>query len=271
MTETRTIPRLPAPLPDDAHKGLAGRLLCLCGSVGLPGAATLTVRAAHRSGAGLVTLVVFQPEVVACVAPASPETVYLDVSRSQDLYAGRIPREIAEHHHDVRVVGPGLSRSGRTRELVRRLVESGFEGPTLLDADALTVLAGAPELLNQARGPVVLTPHPGEARSLLERDIPSDPEGRAEAALELARCSGSIVVLKGKGSIVTDGQRLYRCERGNPGMGQRRDRRRAGGDRRSDRLRFGARLRPLRCHGGGGGGPRTGWRSGSRYLGAAGR
>ena len=135
-------PTLPPTLAPDAHKGQAGRILCLCGSPTMPGAASLVVRAAQRAGAGLVTLVVFHQEIIGHVAPLSPETMYLDVSRSQDLYAGRVPREITEHRHDVRVVGPGLSRSGRTRELVRRVVEGEFEGPTLFDADALAVLAG---------------------------------------------------------------------------------------------------------------------------------
>ena len=152
-------PTLPPPLDPAAHKGAAGRLLCLAGSVGMPGAGALVCEAALRGGAGLVTLGVFAQEVIQAVAPRVPEATYLDLSRTQDLYAGRLPREIDEHRHHVRLAGPGQSRSGRTRELVRRLVESDFEGPTVLDADGLNVLAGAPEVLLQARGTVVLTPH----------------------------------------------------------------------------------------------------------------
>ena len=147
-----------------------------------PGAAQLVVRAAQRGGAGLVTLAVMQTELFDRVAPFTPETIYLDVSRTKDLYAGRLPREIAGYHSHVRVVGPGLNASGRTRELVRRLVEDDFGGPLVLDADALNVLAGAPELLTLSESQVVLTPHPREAQKLLEREIPKEPEGRTNCA-----------------------------------------------------------------------------------------
>lgn len=197
---------------------MAGRVLCLAGSPDMPGAAQLTVRAAQRGGAGVVTLATFQRDMLDRIAPASPETTYLDVSRTKDLYAGRLPREIATFDCDVRVAGPGLNRGGRTRELVRRLVEDDFEGPLLLDADALTVMAGAPELLTMSHSKVVLTPHPGEAEALLDRPVPLDPDGRVECALELALRSGSLCVLKGKGTVVTDGKSVYVNGSGGPAM-----------------------------------------------------
>lgn len=212
------VPAPPPPLPDDAHKGTAGRLLCVAGSATMPGAAHLVVRAALRAGAGLVTLAVFEREVLAAVAASVPETTYLDLSRSPDLLAGRLPAGIEEHRHDVRVAGPGLGASGRTRELVRHLVGSDFAGSLLLDADGLNVLAGNPEELARARGPVVITPHPGEAARLLGRTVPDDEAGRAEAARELARRAAAVCVLKGHGTVVTDGERTYRNGTGNAGM-----------------------------------------------------
>jgi NAD(P)H-hydrate epimerase len=205
-------------LPADAHKGQAGRVLCICGSPAMPGAATLVVRAAQRAGAGLVTLVVFQRELIAAVSPCSPETLFLDVSRTQDLFAGRLPREIQEHRHDVRVVGPGLSRSGRTRELVRRIVEDEFAGPLVLDADALNVFHGAPELILQAHGTAVVTPHVREAERLLDREVPADADARLDAAREIAERTGALCVLKGRGTVVTDGERVYVNDTGNSGM-----------------------------------------------------
>ena len=85
-----TLPELPL----DAHKGTAGRILCLCGSAMMPGAAQLVVRAAQRAGGGLVTLAIFDRGLVDAIAPTTPEVTYLDLSRSKDLYAGRLPREI---------------------------------------------------------------------------------------------------------------------------------------------------------------------------------
>lgn len=209
---------LPTPLPDDAHKGSAGRVLCMAGSPSFPGAACLVAGAAVRGGAGLVTVALFHPQLSAIVAPVVPEAVYLDVSRTRDLFVGRLPREIAGHEHQVRVVGPGLGRSELARELVRRLVESDFDGPLLLDADALNLLAGAPELLRQHPGPVVITPHPGEAGRLLGRRVPADDDGRVRAAEELAELAGGVCVLKGAGTVVSDGSRSWTCAAGNPGL-----------------------------------------------------
>ena len=211
----------PAPsLPEYAHKGLAGRVLAVCGSETMSGAAILVLTAAQRSGAGLVTLACFHRELLHVLPAAIPEAVYLDISRSKDLMARRLPAQLENRDDHVRVVGPGLGISGRTNELVRRLVlDTNFHGPLLLDADALNVVGDAPEVLGEYERPLVLTPHPGEAARLLGRaSISPDPSERRDAAVEIAQRSGAICVLKGQGSVVTDGQRVVVNETGNPGM-----------------------------------------------------
>ena len=197
---------------------MVGKVLCLAGSPEMPGAAQLTVRAAQRGGAGLVALAIFQTEMVDRITPNVPEAVFLDVSRTKDLYAGRLPREIGEYRCDARVAGPGLNSSGRTRELVRRLVEDDYKGPLILDADALNVLASVPELLTMSQSKVILTPHPGEAARIMDHEVPEDPEGRIEFALELSQRSGSLCILKGNGTVVTDGQSVYVNKSGGPAM-----------------------------------------------------
>ncbi len=211
-------PKSPPAFPANAHKGAVGKVLCLAGSPEMPGAAQFTLRAAQRGGAGLVTLAIFQTDMVDRITPTVPETVFLDVSRTRDLYAGRLPREIGEYRCDSRVAGPGLNSSGRTRELVRRLVEDDYKGPLILDADALNVLASVPELLTMSQSKVILTPHPGEAERLLDRPVPDDRDGRIEFALELALRSGSICVLKGNGTVVTDGATVFVNDSGGPAM-----------------------------------------------------
>ncbi len=210
--------QLPPPLAEDAHKGDAGRVLCLCGSPTMPGAAQLAVRAALRAGAGLVTLGVFQRELIAPVASAVPEATYLDLSRSKDLFTARLPREIEAHRHDARVVGPGLGQGGQTRELVRCLLSCVFEGPLVVDADALNVVGETSEVFAEHVGPVVITPHPGEAERLLARSIPDDDEGRADCARELTQRTGAVCVLKGRHTVIAYGSRLHVNQTGNPGM-----------------------------------------------------
>lgn len=215
----RQVPSPPPPLPPEAHKGTAGRVLCLAGSETMPGAALLVIRAAQRAGAGLVTLASFDRALIHAAAVSAPEAVHLDLSRSRDLIAGRLPGQLAGRADHARVAGPGLGRGGRTDELVRRLVNDDHEGALVLDADGLGVVEGAPEVLATCRGPLVLTPHPGEAARLLACDsIGQDPQERIEAARTLARASSGLCVLKGHGTVVTDGERVFVCGTGNPGM-----------------------------------------------------
>jgi len=214
-------PVRPAPrLERTAHKGSAGRLLCFAGSGWMPGAAILVVRAAQRAGAGLVTLASFGRELVRTVAPASPETIYLDLSGVGESLEKGWRTLMAEREDQVRVAGPGLGRTPRTDDLVWQLVEDDFKGPTVFDADALYAVGTDLGTFARRGGPTVLTPHPGEAARLLgENRLPDDDEGRLAAALEIARSAGSICGLKGHRTVVTDGTRVYVNETGNPGMG----------------------------------------------------
>ena len=73
ITEEMVAQRLPV-RPLDSHKGTFGRLLTVCGSYGMAGAALLCARGALRSGVGLVTAAV--PEsVYPLLAAAVPEAV----------------------------------------------------------------------------------------------------------------------------------------------------------------------------------------------------
>jgi len=72
-------------------------------------------------------------------------------------------------------------------------------------------------------GPLVITPHPGEAGRLLRAfglntKLSGEPKARQAAARALADHLSCVVVLKGNGTVVTDGKRLYVNKTGNPGM-----------------------------------------------------
>jgi hydroxyethylthiazole kinase-like uncharacterized protein yjeF len=204
-------PLTPRPgLPLDAHKGTAGRVLVLAGSTWMPGAALLSVRAAMRGGAGLVTLACRDPEL-ARIAPASvPEAVLVPVDEG-------FPALRDDH---ARLAGPGLGADERTRELTERMLDDSREVPLVLDADALGVFAGEPERLAARGGALVITPHPGEASRLLGREVPADEPGRVEAALELSRRSGAVACLKGRGTVVASAQsgHVHVCEHGTPAL-----------------------------------------------------
>jgi NAD(P)H-hydrate epimerase len=120
------------------------------------------------------------------------------------------------------IAGPGMGANSDTRLIVEWLVRSARpECPLLLDADALNVLAPITDgVLRAARGPVVLTPHPGEMARLLglgTREVNAD---RIVCARKLVDATGASVLLKGARSvIVTHDLEVFINSSGNPGMG----------------------------------------------------
>ena len=177
----------------------------------MPGAAVLCARAAQRAGAGLVAVACLDLELRAIIPAASPESILVDAA----------PDPLAElrgRTDHARVVGPGLGATARTDRLVRGLLAESAEVGWVLDADALNVLAGELGVLRTRRGPMVLTPHPGEASRLLGREIPREDSGRIAAAKEIATRAGAICCLKGHRTVVADSERVYVNETGNPGM-----------------------------------------------------
>jgi len=142
---------------------------------------------------------------------AAPEAVLVDaVADPVAVLRGRAD--------DVRVIGPGLGATKRTSNLVLALLAEALEGCWVIDADALNVLAGNVEALRERNGPMVLTPHPGEASRLLQREIPRDEAGRVAAAREIGRRAHAVCCLKGHRTVVVDGDRAYVNETGNSGM-----------------------------------------------------
>jgi NAD(P)H-hydrate epimerase len=212
-----TLPRLPARDPR-GHKGTFGTV-CVLGGCAVPprimaGAPALAARAALRAGAGLAITAVPAP-LVQTVLAIVPEATALALPVDD---AGALrpsdAAEILDRHLTGRVclaVGPGWGTgTAQGQVLVRLLADDRF--PLVLDADALNVLAAVPEVQRDWRASVILTPHPGEFRRLAEAvgasGTPRTDAERAEAAADLARRLGCVIVLKGAGTVVTDGLRV---------------------------------------------------------------
>jgi hydroxyethylthiazole kinase-like uncharacterized protein yjeF len=203
MVEAADVAALLPARPADAHKGHYGHLLVVAGSVGKTGAAVLACRGALRAGTGLVTCVLpatQQPIVAAQVAEAMTEPVAETGSQSLSAKAvDRILELLARM--DAVAIGPGVGLEPETQEAVRQLVHA-VERPMVVDADALTALAGHLGRLRDARGPRLLTPHPGEAGRLLGIGTGEVQADRLGSARRLAEESGAWVALKGAGTVV---------------------------------------------------------------------
>jgi len=216
----KTTPTLP-PRPRDSHKGRFGTVLVLAGSRGMAGAAALCGASALRSGAGLVR-VASPAEIQPTVASFEPSYMtYPLPCDDEGLIRLEPARPILERlitTTDIIAVGPGLGQSDDIRQLLRFLITATAK-PMVIDADGLNALVGQTDLLAGLNRPVVLTPHPGEFSRLMGVDIAEVQANRVELAAELATLSEPlVVVLKGAGTVVTDGGRYFVNATGNPGM-----------------------------------------------------
>lgn len=187
-----------------AHKGDFGHVLVVGGAPGMPGAVRMAAEAAARVGAGLVSVATHAGHA-AFIPLARPEVMAHGVTAPDDL-------DPLLERATVVAVGPGLGQGDWGRALLQRVL--AWEGPRVLDADALNLLAGAP----QRRGDWVLTPHPGEAARLLGCTTARVQADRPAAAAALQARYGGVCVLKGSGTLVHDGRGLTVCTGGNPGM-----------------------------------------------------
>jgi NAD(P)H-hydrate epimerase len=202
----------------ETHKGDVGHVLVAAGSRGMMGAARLCALGALRSGAGLVTLAV--PDSQYAVAAASPrEAMVLPLPDQGGAFhpagAEILLKFIKTRRVTAVALGPGLStRPGPSRFALTLLEKSSV--PVVADADALNVLAERRAF--RRRGPWVLTPHPGEAGRLLGKPTAAVQKDRPAAVRALAERFGAVAALKGAGTLVSDGMKIYENGTGNPGM-----------------------------------------------------
>jgi NAD(P)H-hydrate epimerase len=212
------VPALPSRAAD-ATKGRFGRVLVVAGSRGMSGAAVLCGTAALRGGAGLVR-VATPAEVCPVVAAGSPcyMTAPLPADGNGRLdAAGETELLDLAGASDVVAAGPGLGRSPSLTDLLTALI-SRTTTPVVLDADGLNAFQQDPGRLKGRAAPLVLTPHPGEFGRLLGTDAAAVQARRQELAVRFAAENGLVLVLKGQGTVVTDGRRVYVNPTGNPGM-----------------------------------------------------
>ena len=225
-----SLPSLP-PRPLDGHKGTFGTVCVVGGQANAPhvmiGGPAFTATAALRAGAGLAVLAVPAPLVAAAITIA-PSATGLALPTDPD--GNLLPSDVAallDTHlpkYDCLAVGPGLGDGPAQQQIVTRLV-GREQPPMVIDADALNALAHVAQFARDFRVPAVLTPHPGEyARLAQALGIDSDlvrPVGaatRSRAAESLAQRIGCVVVLKGAGTVVSDGLNTWTNTTGNPAL-----------------------------------------------------
>ncbi len=204
-------------LPDrkkDSHKGDYGKVLLLCGSRGYTGAAALAAMGALRSGAGLVYLAV--PESIYEIeAVKLTEPVVLPLPDADGMLSELAVPTVKQmlSRMDGVLIGPGLGQSQGALSVLKAVLDHSA-CPVVVDADGINLISAHKDLLRGRKAATILTPHEGEFQRL------AGPiwTCRETAAVGLSTEFGCVVVLKGHGTVITDGTQTYRNPTGNPGM-----------------------------------------------------
>lgn len=188
-----------------AHKGKHGHGVIIGGNYAMAGALRIASEAALRSGAGLVTAIT-RPEQTAQINQGRPELMVRGVDNDDAVLADLL------HSKQVVGIGPGLGKDAWSGAMMTAILKK--VRPLVIDADGLNWLAAYPQAVGQA----ILTPHPAEAARLLKSSVEKVQADRYQAVRNIATQYDAICVLKGCGTLISDGQSVYLCDRGNPGM-----------------------------------------------------
>lgn len=187
----------------NAHKGDAGRVVICAGSPGYTGAAALASDAAVKAGAGLVSLYTPLSSRDMLAIKLTEVMVHGLLERMPGILGGGAASDVASSAEDADVlaIGPGLGTSESTQEAVRTILQK-ITTPVVIDADALTALAGHTEILAAMQAQKVLTPHPGEMARLTGLEIAEIEADRINVAKKYAEEWQAIVVLKGAPTVI---------------------------------------------------------------------
>lgn len=197
------VPRTAQP----AHKYSAGALLVVAGSRDTTGAPVMVVRGAQRAGCGIVFLATSEGAAPA-VDLALVEALVYGVPEDEEGYMGSgALEEILEHAERATAlaVGPGMGTGEEGRRLVEGILREA-DAPIILDADAITSLAGT-DALAKRTAPTIVTPHAGELGRLLGSGAKEVSFRRLASARDAAEQHGCCVLLKGSDTIVVEGGR----------------------------------------------------------------
>ncbi len=220
VTEPDEVKAMLNPRNPESNKGDYGRLLCVCGSEGMAGAAVMSARAAIRCGAGIVN-VALPRSIYGIVASHAVEPVFtlLDLDKNGELEpTSNAALLTALSKASACLIGCGLGKSeAATAMLFGMLANARI--PLIIDADGINILAENINRLKTVSVPVVLTPHPGEMARLMKTTVQDIQSHRLEYAKRFAMEYNVILVLKGAGTVIAEPNGMLQLNMtGNAGM-----------------------------------------------------
>jgi ADP-dependent NAD(P)H-hydrate dehydratase / NAD(P)H-hydrate epimerase len=195
-----TIRPLLKPRDRYGHKNSFGHCLMIGGSTGRLGAIELAGKAAHRVGAGLITIATWSDCLPLLMARMPSEMMAFEIPA--DLEVLQSSQSILKSFSSI-VIGPGLGMTPESEKLLETLL-SCYQGPLVIDADAINIISEKKlsNALVQRRAPTVLTPHLGEMARLLQTSVPMIKEDLFSALKAAMDQTHSVMVMKGASTLV---------------------------------------------------------------------
>ncbi len=203
----------------ETNKGSYGKLLSVCGSMRMQGAAVLCANSAVKSGVGLLTCA-FPQKAYPAIASKLTEPLMLPLPDDDNGFLSEqsIPEILSKLSQSTAVViGCGLGVTDSTKKVFEAVIKN-TKCPILIDADGLNILSENIDILKTANVPVMLTPHPGEMSRLLSKSVEEIQLNRVSACKELSFKTGAVVLLKGCNTVICKGVEVYINPTGNQGM-----------------------------------------------------
>ncbi len=219
ITELSYVKNNLVPRNENSNKGTFGKLLSVCGSRNMQGAAVLCANAAVKSGVGLLTCA-FPQKAYGAIAPKLTEPLMLPLPDDENgfLSANAI-YDISKKLSGATavVVGCGLGVTKGTEAVVDSILKNA-KCPIIIDADGLNILSENIDILKTATVPIILTPHPGEMARMLKTTIEEVERDRMSACKLLCEKTNAVVLLKGCNTVIAMGDKAFINPTGNSGM-----------------------------------------------------
>lgn len=203
----------------NAHKGSFGRLLTICGSYFMPGAAVICAKAALKTGVGLLECV-FPKSVYPVMTAHLMQPVFKPVceNESRTISIGAM-NDVTESlsRADAVAIGCGIGNNDDTQVITAQIIKNASV-PVVLDADGINSVVPFIDIIKDRKAPLIITPHPAEMARLIGESTAYVQSHRIDTARTFALENDCIVVLKGANTIVTDGRQVFVNTTGNAGM-----------------------------------------------------
>ncbi len=204
----------------DGHKGTFGKLCVIGGSEKYKGAPVLSMKAALKSGVGLIKGIV--PKYTGSCNFYTPEMIVTDEYADNNFHNLSNYEDLIEEANscDAVVIGPGLGRHKQTIRFVRKFITE-YTNPLLIDADGLFAVSGKStmDLLAKRNAATVITPHMKEFSRLTGYTIDEIKKDRVHILENVAEKYKSTIVLKDSTTLIaTSSKEVFINTSGNNGL-----------------------------------------------------